>query len=72
MDPNVFSPANYGSDLSASFQRQSDLIAGLTRNKPAQLPPAHKLTKVGGPVNLGTGPAARTTSSRWTIWTERR
>jgi len=29
--------------------------ADLTRNNPSKLPPAHKLTLVGGPVNLGSG-----------------
>jgi hypothetical protein len=55
IDPSLFSPANYGSDLAASFSRQSNLIANLKMNNPSQLPPAHKLTLVGGPVNLGPG-----------------
>ena len=55
IDQNLFSPQNYTSDLKASFDRQSNLIASLTQNHPTQLPPAHKLTKVGGPINLGTG-----------------
>jgi hypothetical protein len=55
IDQKVFSPTNYASDLYASFDRQSNLINNLTLNHPTQLPPAHKLTEVGGPVNLGTG-----------------
>ena len=27
----------------------------MARNNPTKLPPAHKLTKVGGPINLGIG-----------------
>jgi hypothetical protein len=55
VDQNVFSPQNYASNLNSGFDRQKTLIANLTQNHPTQLPPAHKLTKVGGPVNLGTG-----------------
>ena len=55
IDQSVFSPQNYSSDLKASFDRQSALIASLTQNHPTQLPPAHKLKLVGGPINLGTG-----------------
>jgi hypothetical protein len=55
VDQTVFSPQSYGSDLRASFDRQSSLISGLKQNHPTQLPPAHKLTEVAGPVNLGTG-----------------
>ena len=55
VDQSVFNPQNYNSDLVASFDRQNNLIVNLAQNAPKQLPPAHKLTKVGGPVNLGTG-----------------
>jgi hypothetical protein len=55
VDQKVFSPQNYASDLYASFDRQKNLINNLTLNAPTQLPPTHKLTKVGGPVDLGTG-----------------
>jgi hypothetical protein len=51
----VFGPVNCSQDLSSSFQRQADLIANLTPSSPPQLPPAHQLTKVGGPVNPGAG-----------------
>jgi hypothetical protein len=46
-DQAVFSSEGFKNDLYASFDRQSNLIADLTRNHPAQLPPAHKLTPVG-------------------------
>lgn len=54
-DQTRFSDTNFRNDLYASFARQSNLIADLTRNHPTWLPPAHKLTLVGGPMNLGTG-----------------
>ncbi|MEO8904450.1 MAG: hypothetical protein ABI488_18915 [Polyangiaceae bacterium] len=54
-DQNTFSPANYRNDMIASFQRDAGNLSDLQRNKPWQLPPAHKLTLVGGPVNLGHG-----------------
>jgi hypothetical protein len=46
-DQSVFSAEGFKSDLYASFDRQSNLIADLTRNHPELLPPAHKLTPVG-------------------------
>lgn len=55
VDQNVFNPTNYSSDLGASFGRQRDLINDLKRNNPSQVPPAHKLTMVAGPTNLGKG-----------------
>ena len=55
IDQNIFSPAGYNADLIASFNRQSNALSDLARNSPAKLPPAHKLTKVGGPVDLGLG-----------------
>jgi hypothetical protein len=55
IDQNIFSPQNYASNLQSAFDRQNNLISNLTQNNPKALPPAHKLTKVGGPVNLGTG-----------------
>jgi hypothetical protein len=55
VDQSIFNPTNYSSDLKSSFDRQTDLIANLTKNNPKQLPPAHKLTKVAGPLNLGRG-----------------
>jgi hypothetical protein len=51
----TFSPDMYRSDLNAAFQRQKDKIQELKNNNPAGLPPAHKLTRVGGPLNLGIG-----------------
>ena len=54
-DQNNFSASGLASDLWASFDRQRDLITNLTNNNRAALPPAHKLTLVGGPTNLGVG-----------------
>jgi len=55
VDQMVFNPSVYRNDLYASMQRQQDVLGDLARNNPKSLPPAHKLTKVGGPVNLGGG-----------------
>jgi len=52
VDQNMFSQMNYISDLAQSFDRQNSLLTDLSRNNPAGLPPAHKLTLVAGPVNL--------------------
>jgi hypothetical protein len=51
----TFNATVYREDLKASFNRQYTKIDDLTRNKPYLLPPAHKLTLVGGPTNLGIG-----------------
>lgn len=53
VDQNLFNATNYWSDLENSFGRQSSLIQDLTRNNPGALPPAHKLTLVAGPTNIG-------------------
>jgi hypothetical protein len=55
MDQNVFNPTVFNNDMTASFNRQSTKNDDLARNHPTQLPPAHKLTMVAGPRNLGTG-----------------
>jgi len=55
VDQQMFNATNYASDLIASFDRQNNLIANLNNNNKAALPPPHKLTKVGGPTNLGLG-----------------
>jgi hypothetical protein len=55
VDQNVFIPNVLRSDLQSAFGRQRDLIANLTQNNKPALPPAHKLTLVGGPTNLGKG-----------------
>jgi len=55
IDQNVFNPAVFRNDLSASVQRAQTMISDLVRNNPASLPPTHVLTKVGGPVDLGFG-----------------
>ena len=55
IDQNIFSPSGYNSDVVASMNRNSTTLADLQRNNPGKLPPAHKLTKVGGPVDLGLG-----------------
>jgi len=54
-DQKAFSDTNFRNDLYAAFDRQANLIADLGRNHPTWLPPAHKLTLKGGPLNLGTG-----------------
>ncbi len=55
IDQNLFSPAGYNSDLVASMNRSANVLGDLARNNKSKLPPAHKLTKVGGPVDLGVG-----------------
>jgi len=55
IDQNVFSPTNYHNNLYSSLGRQASLLSDLTHNDAAHLPPAHKLTLVGGPTNLGPG-----------------
>ena len=52
---NRFNATSYREDLKSSLQRQRDRINHLTMNYPSQLPAAHNLTKVGGPLNLGVG-----------------
>jgi hypothetical protein len=51
----VFNPTVYMEDLKASFGRQKSKMDDLSRNNPGALPPAHKLTLVGGPTNMGGG-----------------
>jgi hypothetical protein len=51
----TFNATMFREDLKASFGRQYSKIDDLTRNNPGALPPAHKLTLVGGPTNLGNG-----------------
>lgn len=55
IDQNVFNPTNFRNDLSSSLERAQTMISDLTRNSPSTLPPAHMLTKVGGPIDLGLG-----------------
>jgi len=55
MPNTVFDPAMLQTDLVASMDRQRNKIDDLARNNPGQLPPAHKLTMVAGPTNLGIG-----------------
>jgi len=55
VDQQLFNPTNFSQDLQASFGRQHNLLSDLARNSPSKLPPAHKLTLVGGPTNMGTG-----------------
>jgi hypothetical protein len=50
-----FNATVYRNDLIASVDRQKNNLDNLARNSPWLLPPAHKLTLVGGPVNLGNG-----------------
>ena len=55
IDQNAFNAVNFNSDLTQSLGRHNSNITDITRNSPSKLPPAHKLTLVGGPVNLGIG-----------------
>jgi len=55
IDQAVFNPAMYNSDIVASAGRNTSFLSDLQRNNPTKMPPAHKLTRVGGPVNLGVG-----------------
>jgi hypothetical protein len=54
-DQSVFDATDFRSDLAASFARQANMDADIARNRPWLMPPAHKLTKVAGPVDLGAG-----------------
>jgi len=51
----LFDPQMLATELVASFNRQQSKLDDLARNNPGQLPPAHKLTMVAGPTNLGIG-----------------
>jgi hypothetical protein len=51
----LFNATVYRNDLIASFDRQRNKMDDLARNNPGSLPPDHKLTLVGGPVNMGPG-----------------
>jgi hypothetical protein len=55
IDQNVFNAQTFNNELVQSLLRQANNITDLGKNSPGRLPPAHKLTKVGGPLNLGTG-----------------
>jgi hypothetical protein len=50
-----FNATIFREELKASFDRQRNKLDDLARNNPGALPPAHKLTLVGGPTNLGNG-----------------
>ena len=55
-DQNSFNVTNYMETMKASFNRQRDLLADLTRNHPTSVPTSnYKLTLVGGPVSMGYG-----------------
>jgi hypothetical protein len=55
VDQNLFNATNYNGDLVQSLGRHTQNMMDLTNNNKSKLPPAHKLTLVGGPVNLGVG-----------------
>jgi hypothetical protein len=55
IDQNLFSAMTFNTDLANSLGRQANLLADLKKNSPTKVPPAHKLTLVGGPTNLGLG-----------------
>jgi hypothetical protein len=50
-----FNATMFREELKASFGRQQSKLDDLNRNAPWNLPPAHKLTLVAGPTNLGNG-----------------
>jgi len=54
-DQNTFQNTSFAGDLVASFGRQTNLLTNYRQNSPWYLPPAHKLTLVGGPKDLGIG-----------------
>lgn len=49
VDQNNFNADNFRSTLEQGFGREKNLLTNLSKNSPSKLPPAHKLTKVGGP-----------------------
>jgi hypothetical protein len=51
----TFNATVFRNDMIAAFNRNYTKIDDLTRNNPGALPPAHKLTLVGGPTNMGLG-----------------
>jgi hypothetical protein len=55
VDQNVFNPWMYNSEVVASANRNTNYLSDLYRNNRSKMPPAHKLTLVGGPVDLGLG-----------------
>jgi len=55
LDQNLFNAVNFNGELTQSLGRHAQKISDLSRNSPKSLPPPHKLTLVGGPVNLGVG-----------------
>jgi len=55
IDQAAFNPSMFNSEVVASMNRDAGFLADLARNNRSKLPPAHKLTKVGGPVDLGVG-----------------
>jgi len=55
INQNRFNPNSYNQELLNAFDRQMQRTASLQKNTPAQLAAPHKLTKVGGPTNLGIG-----------------
>jgi hypothetical protein len=55
VDQNIFQNNSYAGDLVASFGRQQSLLNNYRQNTPYYMPPAHKLTLVGGPKDLGIG-----------------
>lgn len=55
IDQTIFNATTFDQVLRSSIDNQNNHTADLARNNPSLLPVAHKLTKVGGPVNLGIG-----------------
>jgi hypothetical protein len=55
VDRHAFDNEHFSSVLDKAFDREAKLLKQLNKQNPEQLPPAHKLTKVGGPSDLGLG-----------------
>jgi hypothetical protein len=55
VDQNKFNADNFRSTLEQGFGRETNLINNLRANYAWKMPPAHKLTKVHGPKDLGVG-----------------
>jgi len=55
IDQNLFNATAYRGGLTSGLTRQRDHTNNLKMNNPGAIPAPHKLTKVGGPTNLGIG-----------------
>jgi len=55
VEQNLFDPISFREELKVSFDRHSSFLTDLAMNKPEAVPPAHQLSLVGGPTELGLG-----------------